>query len=617
MISRFFLFFLWAAVPLAAVERPNILWITSEDNDKYWLGCYENKNARTPSLDALAEESVRFEHFFSNAPVCAVARSTILTGVHAPSQGSQHMRSRHPIPASYKPYVSYLREAGYYTSNASKTDYNFEINDKSLWDECSKSAHYKNRGKDQPFFAIFNLTDCHESSLFPEKTANARESGKISATPRLNPEEIHLRSYLPDLPEIRQDVAIYSDFITLMDERVGQILAELEKEGLAEDTIVFYYSDHGGVTPRGKRYLKDTGVNVPLLIRVPEKWKKFSPFSAGEVTKEVASFVDLAPTVLSLLGTKTPAYMQGRAILGAHRVEPSEQNYTFLFADRFDELYGIRRGLTDGRWKYIRRFTPSYSAAPYSFFQFGQRGWQAWRQAWQDGKLEPRFNRMWEKNQVVEELFDTEQDPWEVQNLASDPAHRTRLEAMRKALREQMVEYKDTGLVPEPFFAELAPRSPIADYVSSREENWSSVVDLAFAASTGEAGNLPQFVAKLSSSDPLERYWGVQGCLLIGKKANESSEALTTLLDDSHAAVRAAAAHALVSLGHREDGIAALKKELNKKGNDLAQLNVCNILIQLGAQSEISDEWVKSSQGKNRRKYVQRIAARLAQERGL
>ena len=160
------LFFHLCALTLFANERPNILWITSEDNDKYWLGCYGNKQAKTPNIDALAERSIQFENFFSNAPVCAVARSTILTGIHAPSQGTQHMRSRHPLPTLYKPYVSYLREKGYYTTNNSKTDYNFLGNDQSLWHECGRQAHYKNRKDNQPFFAIFNLTESHESSLF-------------------------------------------------------------------------------------------------------------------------------------------------------------------------------------------------------------------------------------------------------------------------------------------------------------------------------------------------------------------------------------------------------------------------------------------------------------------
>ena len=188
---------LFCACTLLAAERPNILWITSEDNDKDWLGCYGNEQAKTPNLDALAARSVRFEHFYSNAPVCSVARSTILTGVYAPSQGSQNMRSRHPVPAANKPYVTYLREAGYYCSNASKTDFNFLIDDKKIWDECSSKAHYKNRAEGQPFFAVFNLFESHESSLFEATISERREKGLIPSQPRVSPKDVFLRPYLP------------------------------------------------------------------------------------------------------------------------------------------------------------------------------------------------------------------------------------------------------------------------------------------------------------------------------------------------------------------------------------------------------------------------------------
>ena len=271
-----------AGAAVGAESKPNILWITSEDNSAHWLGCYGNEQAQTPRLDALAKEGFRFEHAYSNAPVCAVARSTILNGAYAVTQGTQHMRSRHRIPAKYRSYVSFLREDGYYCSNSSKTDFNFEGNDKKVWDSCSSKAHYKDRPEGAPFFAVFNLTETHESSLFPKKSKQE--------TPRLKAEEVEVPPYLPDLPEVRSDIAKYHDRVTVMDRRVGVILDELEKAGLADDTIVFYYSDHGGILPRGKRYLKETGVRVPMLVHVPEKFQKLSPFKSGEVVDEFADF---------------------------------------------------------------------------------------------------------------------------------------------------------------------------------------------------------------------------------------------------------------------------------------------------------------------------------------
>lgn len=621
MIKKILIVFSLIVPILFGKERPNILWITSEDNDKQWLGCYGNEQAHTPNLDSLAERSTRFEHFFSNAPVCAVARSTILTGIYAPSQGTQHMRSRHQIPASYQPYVTYLREAGYYCSNASKTDFNFKINDRSIWDDCSPKAHYKHRPAGSPFFAIFNLTESHESSLFEEKIIAYREKGEIPERPRLDPADVEVPAYLPDLPEVRSDIALYHDNITNMDRRVGEILQELSDHGLAEDTIVFYYADHGGVTPRGKRYIKDTGVNVPLLIHVPEKWKALTPFANGTVSQKPVAFVDLAPTLLSLLDLPKPKQMQGHAFLGSKREEASGDDYVFLYADRFDEIYGMRRGLTDGRWKYIRRFTPHYSAAPYSYYQFGQKAWGAWREAWKAGTLSEVHNRMWEKNQPVEELFDTSKDRWEIQNLASDPAYAEQLQKMRQALRDQMVAIKDTGVIPEPLFEVLAPQKPIANYVASRGEDWSQMINFAFTASERDSKNLSLFVEKLSSEDLLERYWAAQGLLILGKEAKTAERDLRKLLDDKEPLNRVSAAQALITMGSPEGAFELLLKELSDDSNEYAQQNVVNIYSQLDALAEIPDSWVKQYRGKAAKgyggDYVTRLANQLSEDRGL
>ncbi|MBK1832448.1 sulfatase-like hydrolase/transferase [Roseibacillus ishigakijimensis] len=611
-----FFVFLCLALTAFSTEKPNILWITSEDNGADWLGCYGNEQARTPHLDALAARSVRFANFYSNAPVCAVARSTILTGVYAPSQGTQHMRSRHPIPASHLPYVSYLREAGYYCTNASKTDFNREGDDKTVWDACHGKAHYKNRAEGQPFFAIFNLTESHESSLFPARIAQRRKSGQLPPEPRLALAEVEVPPYLPDLPEIRSDIADYHDTLTLMDRKVGEILAELEERGLAEDTIVFYYSDHGGALPRGKRYLKDTGVKVPLLIHVPAKWQQLAPHANGEVVSETAAFIDLAPTLLSLAGLPKPAPMLGRAFLGQHREEGDP--YVFLFADRFDDIYGMRRGLTDGRFKYIRRFSPHLPAAPYSFYQFGQKGWQAWRQAWQAGELSGRHAAIWESDQPVEELFDTTADPWEVTNLADDPSYQVRLQAMREALAARMVRYRDTGLIPEPMFPQLAPGKPIADFARSHQEEWPELVELAFLASAREVDQVPLLRQKLAAKSPLKRFWAAQGCLILGKQAAPAEPELKALLSDPFSANRIVAAQALAGLGQREAAVKQLLAELADFDHPYTQQFTSNVLQSIAALEEIPQQWVEKAlrlKENAQNEYIIRLANRLVEER--
>ncbi|MGB6223530.1 sulfatase-like hydrolase/transferase, partial [Haloferula sp.] len=323
----------------------------------------------------------------------------------------------------------------------------------------------------------------HESSLFASKASEPK---------RLKPEEINLPPYLPDLPEIRKDYARYHDRITAMDTDVGKILDQLEKAGLAEDTIVIYSSDHGGVLPRGKRYLEQTGVKVPIVIRVPEKFRHLTPFSPGERVTEPISFVDFSPTLLSLAGAEIPKQMQGRALLGKARVEPDDDEMEFLYADRFDEYYGFRRGLTDGRWKYTRNFNPHLPLAPYSSYQFGQPGWVAYKKAFDEGSLKPEHAALWQTPEVSEQLFDLSADPWEVNNLATDPAHAEKLTAMRSRLMQTMKDVTDTGLVPEPLFDTVGKGGAIADYVQSEKFDIDAILELAFAASSMDAGNIPR-----------------------------------------------------------------------------------------------------------------------------
>ncbi len=590
--------------PLLAEEKPNILWIVSEDNSSHWIGCYGNAQAQTPRIDALAKEGALFENAYSNGAVCAVSRSTILMGAYAPTMGTQHMRSRHPIPTEYRPNVGYLRAAGYYCTNNAKTDYNFKGNDTSYWDESSGKAHYKNRPEGKPFFAIFNTELTHESTLFNEK-------GAIEPV-RLKPGEIDLPPYLPDLPEIRKDYARYHDRITEMDAFVGKVIDDLEKAGLAENTIVIYSSDHGGILPRGKRYLEETGVKIPMVVRVPEKFKALSPFTAGQRVTEPVSFVDFSPTFLSLAGIEKPSQMQGRAFLGAKRVEPADNEMEFLFADRFDELYGMRRGLTDGKWKYIRNFNPHLPNSPYSFFQYGQPGWNAYKKAWQDGKLTGIHKALWEAPGTSEQLYDLAADPWETKNLAADPAHAEKLSAMRVRLKDTMKRATDTGLVPEPLFAALSKGTTIADYVQSDKFDHTGVLDLAFTASAMDGENIPELTANLSSADPVKRYWATLGLLVLGEKSASSADAVAPLLKDEHAIVRTTAAEALFIWGKKDIATRALIADADTKMDPSSLLNLLNTLRRYDLLAELPKEWAMDKDMKGGDyNYIQRFFERV------
>lgn len=599
-------------------DRPNILWLTSEDNSFQWLGCYGSKDAMTPRLDKLASRSTLFTRAYSNAPVCAVARSTLLMGLYAPSIGTQHQRARYPIPSKIKPYVTYLREAGYYCTNNSKTDYNFKGKDKSFWNECSGKAHYKNRPKGSPFFAVFNNMTSHESSLFVRTVKKNRKNGRIPKEPRLDPAKLELPPYVPNLPEIREDWAIYHDNMTAMDSQMGKLMDELEAAGLAEDTIIFYYGDHGGATPRGKRYLTDTGIRIPLLIHVPEKWEHLTPFKQGEKVDEMVSFVDFAPTLLSLCGLEKPELMVGRPFLGENRVEPAQEQEVYLYADRFDELVGMRRGYSNGKYKYIRRFTPHLPAAAYSYYPFGQPSWKAWQQAWKDGKLTDRHHDIWESYQPIEHLYDTEVDPWEVKNLASDPAYADQLEKMRTRLKELIIEAKDTSLIPEPMYSESGNDNTVFDFVRSDEFDAEEAAEIAFVASARDESNVTKLIAAMQDDSPVIRYWGALGCQILGENAN-ANEALVPLLKDKAPSVRITAAKALVMSGDsaaKDLGTAQLIAELDADINNVAFLLLINTIETSGVTDNISDEWIKNTlKNKKANQNQKRFASRIKKAR--
>lgn len=583
----------------SAADRPNILWIVSEDNSSQWLGCYGNEDAQTPNLDALSKRSTRFTAAYSNAPVCAVARATILMGLYSPTMGTQHMRSRHPIPSNLIPYVTHLRKAGYYTCNASKTDYNFEGNDKALWDDCSSKANYDNRPEGKPFFAIHNLTISHESNLFPDKIAKNRAKGLIPKTPRLNPAKLNLPPYLPDLPEMRHDFAVYHDTMTALDTQIGSILTKLKKDGLAENTIIFYYGDHGGPTPRGKRYLHDTGVRIPMIIHVPEKWKHLSPFKNGSVSNEIVTFVDLAPTTLSLIGLKDDPQMQGRPFMGPNREEPAEDPYAFLFADRFDEIFGLRRGITTGRYKYVRHFTPHTWAAPYSFYQFSMASWPAWHDAWKKGSLSGIHASLWENNQPTEELYDTQSDPWEIKNLAADPAHADRLDSMRDTLLKHMFEIRDTGLIPEPLFDSIRGDQTIMELsAAASDKDHRDLLNLAFIASSGDPEGQELLEKVTQHENPIARFWAYSGLVTLGEKAATSEEVIKAGLKDPITLIRAQAAIALHNIGHKKSAVQFLQTQLDQNLSVTDEAMIINTFMQIREVDAIPKKWFEKWEGK-------------------
>ncbi len=349
-----------------AAERPNILWLTSEDHGPH-MGCYGDPVARTPHLDALAKQGMRFRQVWSCVPVCAPARTAIITGLYPSSCGALHMRSMVSLPADIKLYPQFLREAGYYCTNNSKEDYNCR-QPRMLWDESSDKAHWRNRRDGQPFFAVFNFTKSHESQI------RSRPHAQIT-----DPAAIRVPAYHPDTPEVRQDWAQYYDKVSEVDADAGARLREIEQAGLASDTIVFYYADHGSGMPRSKRWTGNSGLQVPLVVCFPERWRHLAPreYQPGGQSDRLVNFVDFAPTLLSLVGVQPPAWMQGHAFAGPFQTAPP----ALLFGERgrMDERFDSVRSVTDGRYVYLRNFYPHVSQAQHVDYQFMTPTTRVWR----------------------------------------------------------------------------------------------------------------------------------------------------------------------------------------------------------------------------------------------
>jgi len=533
------LFLLLAAA--RAADRPNILWLVCEDSNVNWFGCYGNPEARTPNIDAFAKQGFRYTHAFASAPVCAPSRSGWITGINALSTGTLPMRSRYVIPHDQiKYYPDYLRAAGYYTSNHTKTDYNIGGRpDTECWD--NNVAHcWENRKPGQPFFQVINFMESHES----------RAQGDVTNT-RHSPGEVTLRKYHPDEMGIRMNYAKYYDAVENMDTEVGKELAALEKAGLADDTIVIFNSDHGGVMPGSKRFLFDDGVHAPLIIRIPEKYKALWPAATpGSTVDRLVSFVDMPKTWLALTGAEIPPVMQGCVFLGP-KAEP-EPEYVFSFRERMDERIDSERAVRDKRFAYIKNYLPYVIWGQHLEYMWKLVAMQVWENAYQHHRTDAVTGRFFTPK-PVEELYDMRADPDNVVNLADQPEYQKTLETMRAKLREWQLRIHDSALLPEAERARRAAENKTTIYEMVRNPKlydlpaYLDAADLALAAKQENESRLIEF---LKSPDSGLRYWGAVGLLMLGKIGADASAALEAVLHDPCAEVSAMAAWVLMQSGN-------------------------------------------------------------------
>ena len=426
---------------IAAQPGPplNILWISAEDISPD-LGCYGDSYAATPNIDKLAGQSLRYDRAFSVYGVCAPSRSSIITGMYPTAIGTCHMRSQGVPGPEVRCFPEYLREAGYYCTNNVKTDYNFDA-PPTAWDESSNKAHWRNRPKDRPFFSVLNYTITHESQARPTPEQLARNTRELTPEQRHDPARAVLPSYYPDTPVVRKNWATYYDTISALDHIVGRVLRDLEDDGLASSTAVFFWGDHGRGLTRGKRWVYDSGIRVPLLVRWPGR------LQGGTSTKRMVSLMDLGPTVLSMAGVVPPKHMHAKAFLGQH--EAPARKYIYAARDRMDETPDTIRAVRDERFKYIRNYRPDLPYSQHIAYMDEMPMLKEMRRLHADGKLTGPQALWFAPAKPEEELYDCDVDPDEVNNLAKDPRHKAKLDEMRGAHEQWKREHPDLGLLPE------------------------------------------------------------------------------------------------------------------------------------------------------------------------
>lgn len=604
MVAAVTLLLLLANMSMAA-DRPNILWLTSEDNGISWVSCYGGTNCKTPNIDKLAQEGFRYTHCFDNAAVCAPTRSTWITGMYAISNGTQPMRSRNEIPHDViKYYPDLLRKAGYHTSNWTKTDYNIGGRpDKECWDVLDKKIRFgwRERKPGQPFFAIVNSTSSHES----------RAHGNAKNT-RNDPDQMKLFSYHPDLPAIRQTYAKYADAVEKMDNEIKETLDALKEDGLYEDTIIIYNSDHGGVMPRSKRFLYSSGTHCPLIVRMPEKYRHLWPGSKpGTTVDRIVSFVDMPKTWLSLAGAEIPDTFQGTVFLG-DGCEP-EPAYHLSFRERADERCDFVRMIRDKQFAYYKNYMPYAPAGQYLEYLWKAQAAPAWEKHHRAGKTDAITGRFF-RPRVSEEFYDTVQDFDNVHNLIDKSEYQQRIVRMRQALRQKQLELHDSGLLPESIREQRAAQHNMTIYEMVRNPKLyplASYLDAADRALERDPKYLPTFTRELSHADSGIRYWAVVGLHLLEEKGRPAIGQLENALADESDEVKMMAAWTLVKLGQKESGLGCLHTLLNN--GTTAKRKLLNILDWMGADAvPLVTEYLQSHP-----KEAKNILAKIAQDQGI
>ena len=580
---------------LVYADKPNIVWICVEDASPH-IPSYGETAIQTPNLDNLAAEGVKFEKAFVTSPVCSSSRSAMISGMFQTTSGFLHHRSQkfsgkgggnkdyfdsYKTPSEIKTLPEIFKEHGYYTSNATKTDYNFESG--KIYDS---TKDWSGRKKGQPFFAQFQL-----------KGGKYRKSDK-----GVDRSKIKLPPYYPQTEIMLDDWAHYLGSWIKVDQDVKSIMDRLNKEGELENTVVFFWTDHGVSHIRGKQFLYDEGIHVPLIIRLPNKSK------AGLVRKDMVSHIDIPVTSLALAGIDIPPYMQGKSIF----IEDyQEQKYIFTARDRCDETVDTIRSVRTQKFKYIRNFLPHCSHMQRSQYKEGKKMVQEALKLYAEGKLNSLQAKAFQPTRPIEELYDLENDPFETKNLAADTAHQETLIHLRSKLQAWMIETKDMGLVPEPILEDLGKKFGSKYAAFKAEENKSLVKDLLAIIEAGERADISKIQDGLNSNRPSIRYWAVKA---VGNKKIKGLKAeVERLLKDKDAAVRVSAAESIAQFGEFKKASDLLIEEMQNK-NLLVGLYAIRAIEAIGEPIRAFTKNDVKKALRNPYEFTKRVAKRLVRE---
>ncbi|MGF1638707.1 MAG: sulfatase-like hydrolase/transferase [Cyclobacteriaceae bacterium] len=561
-----------------SLSMPNIVWINVEDINPA-LGCYGDPNAITPNLDKLASEGVVYRNAYSTAPICAPSRSSFVTGVYSTSMGTQNLRSRVDRPDFIKTLPEHLKEAGYFVTNYAKTDWNFSA--EGVFDYWKQDlAPWRQRPVDQPFYSTFVVGGTHEGS------ANNQDSyiKQIDGLPEEkyhDPEGFPVPGVYPETPHFQKMWARYYDLITRMDMIVGEILGNLEEDGLKEETVVFFFADHGFGMPRFKRYLFHSGIHVPLLVYLPEKYQHWSKVPKGESTEQLVSLVDLAPSVLNMLGLDKPEYMQGQAFIGK---EP-EAAREFIYAERSraDDLFEMSRAIFDRQYMYVRNYMPHLPYIRDGRIQGPEKdSYRELIRMNQTGELPEAMDRMFDPK-PVEELYDLKADPWELKNVAADPVHSSRIEGLRNNLHQWSLDTRDIGFLTEAEYMIRAEGS--TPYELAQDQNTYDIESIMEVASLVGHQDEEAILNQMSQSESMKVYWAIIASQNLESVSQPMINALKASLQNTSVSTQIAAAEALCRLGECQDALPVLEKWVLDDRPWVA-LQAARSVVEIGAEAK-------------------------------